>query len=183
MDVKFRTVEKLHANPKNPRRIEAAKEKQLKKALEAFGDLGGIVFNRRTSQLVGGHQRVKSFPNSAQVHITKAYDEPTKNGTVGEGYVELKGERFAYREVDWDEGTEMAANLAANKGAGDFDMPMVAEMMADLHQFDINLDLTMFDAAERDGMVSPSDFMPSEEIPSRLDEKKLILCPSCGHEF
>ncbi len=52
----------LEGNPKNPRRITDKKLDMLKKAVSEFGDLSGIVFNRTTGQLVGGHQRVKVLP-------------------------------------------------------------------------------------------------------------------------
>lgn len=158
----------------------------LKAALDRFGDLGGVVFNRRSDVLVGGHQRVEAFKRSrakAVVHIERHHDKPTRVGTVATGYVEVGDERFAYREVDWPEDIEMAANLAANKGAGDFDMPAVADMFSQLAGHDIDMDLTMFDVAEREKMVSADSFEESGAPPERLDQTTPTVCPSCGHEF
>ena len=45
----------------NPRKISPEQLKALGDALKVFGDLGGIVRNRKTGNLVGGHQRVKSL--------------------------------------------------------------------------------------------------------------------------
>lgn len=50
-------VKNLKANPENPRTITDAKLLQLKRSMERFGDLSGIVFNRRSGNLGGGHQR------------------------------------------------------------------------------------------------------------------------------
>lgn len=143
-------VKDLQHNPHNPRKITDSKLGQLKKALLEFGDLSGIVYNLTTQQLVGGHQRTKLFDVDADIVITKTYEKPTRTGTVAEGYVKLKGERFAYRQVKWDDMREKAANLAANKGAGEFDMETVAAWLKELDGFDvgIDLDLTMFDADE-----------------------------------
>lgn len=144
-------VKDLKPNPKNPRTITDAKLEQLKKAMLEFGDLSGVVYNRRSEQLVGGHQRAKNFAD-AEIVITKTYDKPTKTGTVAIGYLKQGVERFAYREVNWDKHREMAANIAANKGAGEWDMPELGQWMKELGNFevDLDLDLTMFDEEERD---------------------------------
>lgn len=140
----------LALNPKNPRKITDEKLGQLKKALAAFGDLSGIVYNRRTKQLVGGHQRSKTLDPDSLIVITKKFDKPSKTGTTREGYLEVKGERFSFREVDWDVAREKAANIAANKGAGQWDLPQLNEWLKELSSFDLDFDLslTMFDDDE-----------------------------------
>lgn len=130
----------------------------LSAALAEFGDLGGIVFNIQTEQLIGGHQRVASLKN-ASVCITDTFDPPTDVGTTSVGYVEIHGERFAYREVDWPIHKEMAANIAANKSAGTFEVPHLQDMMHELDALNLNLDLTMFDDAERGELMGGA---PSE---------------------
>lgn len=140
----------LNPNPKNPRTISEAKLSMLKKSLDTFGDLSGVVYNRKTRCLVGGHQRSKIFDKNTDVTITKKYPKPSKVGTVSEGYFEVKGEKFSYREVYWDETKEKAANIAANKGAGEWDLPQLSEWLKDLNNFDLDfdMDLTMFDSEE-----------------------------------
>lgn len=141
----------LKPNPKNPRKVSAKKLKQLERALLEFGDLSGIVFNRKTGQLVGGHQRVELFKKKkdAEIAIIIKHKKPTKAGTMAEGYVSIEGERFAYREVSWDIGKEKAANIAANKGAGDWDDKLLTGWFHDLADLNFDLDLTLFDADER----------------------------------
>lgn len=141
-------IKDLTPNANNPRTITDAKRAMLKKALAKFGDLSGIVYNRKTKQLVGGHQRRDIFDADSPITISKKYSKPTKTGTVAEGFVELKGERFGYREVFWDEQTEMAANIAANKGAGEFNLPQLGEWMKELSDFEFDMDFTMFDKDE-----------------------------------
>ena len=92
----------LNQNPRNPRVITDKKLSQLKKSMTELGDISGIVFNRRSGHLGGGNQRSKSFDDSAELVITQRYKKPTRTGTVAEGYVLFEGERFAYREVDWE---------------------------------------------------------------------------------
>ncbi len=141
----------LTPNPKNPRKITDAKLQMLKRAMLEFGDLSGIVFNRKSGQLVGGHQRTTWMDPEAAVTIVKKYPKPTKAGTIAEGYLELNGEKFTYREVSWGKHREMAANIAANKGAGEWDMPGLTDWMKDLASFDaddFDMSLTMFDEDE-----------------------------------
>lgn len=143
-------IQDLSKNPNNPRTITEEKQKMLLKALRKFGDLSGVVYNRKSKQLVGGHQRRDIFSPDTPIVINKKYSTPTKTGTVAEGYIEAKGERFSYREVYWDEHTEKAANIAANKGAGEWDPAKLKDWLLELNSFDINFDLelTMFDPDE-----------------------------------
>ncbi|RYF52410.1 MAG: hypothetical protein EOO38_00295 [Cytophagaceae bacterium] len=181
------SLSSIKPNPKNPRKITDQKLQMLRASLARFGDLSGIVVNRTSGhQLVGGHQRLKAFAElgAQNAIIERTYDRPTSAGTVAAGYIQIDGERYSYREVVWDSDAEaIAANLAANAQAGDWDLPEVADMLRELRDFDIDLDLTMFNAAERETMFGASSFEPSEDEPARLDEKKMTMCPSCGHEF
>lgn len=148
MKSKRTSLSQLNGNPKNPRRVSDKKLEMLKKALMEFGDLSGIVFNQKTGQLVGGHQRVKVFSPDSKINIRKTYDKPTRTGTVAEGSVEIDGEEFSYREVNWTEAKEKAANIAANKGAGDWDFPQLTEWMSELDELGFDKELTMFDEDE-----------------------------------
>lgn len=160
----------LAPNPRNPRKITDDKLAQLKKSLDKFGDLSGVVFNVRSGQLVGGHQRVKVLPQGAQVVVSRAHEVATPAGTVREGHVVVDGERFAYREVDWDDATEKAANLAANQGAGTFDMPAVSEWLTELDDAGFDLDLTMFGAEERDAVMPETEQVAADmDIDEQLE--------------
>lgn len=168
------TVAKLKPNPRNPRKVTDAKLAMLKKAMERFGDLGGVVLNTTSGHLVGGHQRTKVLPRDAKVHVERRYASPTKAGTVAEGHIDWAGERFAYREVAWPADVEKAANLAANKGAGDFDTSAVAEWLGELDTGAFDMDLTMFDADELAAIMAP------ETLPVETDGQDDELEPS-GH--
>lgn len=145
-----KSVKDLAHNPRNPRIITDAKLNQLRRSMQKFGDISGIVFNRRDGVVYGGTQRTKNLDETARVVITQKFDKPTAAGTVAAGYVEQDGERFSYREVDWDPHTAEAAGIAANKGAGEWDKTKLRDSMLRLGSFDVNfdLDLTMFDPEE-----------------------------------
>ncbi len=167
-------VKQLTANPENPRTISKQKLAMLKKSLTEFGDLSGIVFNRRTKRLVGGHQRITQINKETPVFVEKKYSKPSKTGTVAEGHILIFDERHPYREVDWDEIKEKAANIAANKGAGEWDMPKLASWMEEIGECGFDLDLTMFDESERSLLSgSPSKVQESEEDDEVPDAPKV----------
>ena len=106
---------------KNPRRITDDKFELLSSSLEKYGDLGGIVVNVTSGEVIGGNQRTRFFQEHAsEVQIEKK-DVTDSQGTVALGYVTYKGSKYNYREVKWDEKTEQEANILANKATGFFD--------------------------------------------------------------
>ena len=169
----------LSPNPQNPRKITDKKLKMLKKALEEYGDLSGIVYNNVTKQIVGGHQRQKSFPPDSEITIKQVYETPTKTGTVKEGYIEFNGEKFSYREVVWDETKEKAAVIAANKGAGEWDLTQLSQWMLDLDHLNIDMELTMFSQEEIENLLVPIEKLPVEgeedDVPEPPKTPKTVL--------
>lgn len=169
-------IGELSPNPRNPRKISSEKLKALQRTINEFGDLGGFVFNKKTKQLVGGHQRAKIFDSDAQIIIEKTYEPPTKTGTVSEGFIDLKGERFKYREVMWEESREKAANIAANKGAGEWDVSLLKEWFVELNDINFDLDLTMFDEEERKEFIPESGPVEGEDdVPETRIETDIKL--------
>lgn len=140
-----RTVKTLKAAAYNPRTITKDELARLKKAFYEFGDLSGIVFNRRSGQLVGGHQRTKVLPKNAPIEITEHLPAPDRTGTIAHGYIVLDGVKYSYREVDWDDQREKAANIAANRHGGEFDKEKLGILLQELAQTpEFDLELTGF---------------------------------------
>lgn len=169
-------VKDLRANPANPRTITDEKLVLLEKSLRAFGDLSGIVYNKQTERLVGGHQRSKVLPETAEIYIEKKYSSPTPTGTVSEGYVIVDGERYSYREVQWSEEREKAANIAANQHGGEFDFKKLAEWINDLDHLNVDLDLLGFSETELSNIMAPVypewDKDPREDTQDEVPEVK-----------
>lgn len=138
----------------NPRTISEQKLAALKKSLQEFGDLGGIVYNIRTGNLVGGHQRIASLDQNWPI-TKKPYKDET--GTVATGYIETSFGRFSYREVDWPEEKEKLANISANKQGGEFDKEKLAELFDDLKLYNLDLSLTGYTQQEMDKMFVKHD--------------------------
>jgi DNA modification methylase len=170
--------------------------KALLDSIGKFGDMGGVVFNRRSSRLVGGHQRREIFiKKSGKVEITETLDEPNEVGTVARGYIVIGTERFSYRVVDWDETKEKLANLAANRIQGDWDDDKLAQLIYSLRDdaqlpdtgFTINevneILATVMDVGEDDADLTPP--APESVITKPGDMWQLgdhrLLCGDATH--
>lgn len=111
----------------NPRRISDRAMKGLRASLERFGELGGIVYNKRTGRLVGGHQRVKAL------------------AAMGVKDAEV-------RVVDLPIAEEKAANLALNHPGigGEWDEALLAVVLAEVER-----DLpTAYEELQLDDLIS-----------------------------
>lgn len=179
-----KTLGDLKPNPENPRRITDEKLEQLKRSLAEFGDLSGFIYNQRTDRFVGGHQRQKALPPNSEIKITQTYTPATKSGTTAIGEVIVNDEIFTYRVVDWDEAKEMAANIAANKGGGEWDFPKLTDWMNKLDAMNFDMDLTMFDASERDRLLGgwETDFNKLDKIEENLDGLMAKITIECTQD-
>jgi hypothetical protein len=129
-------VKDLKTSKFNPRKISEKKLDMLGKSMETFGDLSGIVFNRRTGHLIGGHQRIKHLRPEWEIEKRNFEDDL---GTVAQGFIKTPLGDWVYREVDWDLKKEKAAMIAANKHGGEFDIPALDEILSDLDGIDSEL--------------------------------------------
>ena len=173
---------------RNPRRITKTRHARLTDTLARLGDLGGIVHNMETDEIIGGNQRMAVFKNGEPV-VVEAYDQPDEQGTVAHGFVIWQGKKYAYRQVRWDEQTAAEANIAANLGAGDWDWDALSGWDAgDLQAWGFDTEtLTNWQTdigALRTMIETTPDFQPVDESEQpRLDQKAPITCPHCGMEF
>ncbi len=128
--------------------------------MEEYGDLSGIVFNRRSGYLIGGHQRIEHLPPESEIAIIERLEEPNEVGTVARGFVAVGSELWTYREVDVDEQTEAMMNLAANKQGGDFLFPDLPNLVSTLDAEGQDLGLAGFDPRELEELLAYSPALP-----------------------
>jgi len=134
--VKLR-IQKIRAEQLNPAAYNPRKDlrpgdkeyEKLKRSIEEFGCVELIVWNKRTGNVVSGHQRLK---------ILLEYGHTEIDCVV----------------VDLDEQREKALNIALNKIQGEWDENKLAEVMADLDAGAFDVSLTGFDAAEIDELLN-----------------------------
>lgn len=152
---------------KNPRQITRDQYGSLEQWLRELGDLGGIIHNIPTDEIISANQRCRIIDvNQCEIILDVEYDEPDEQGTVAWGYVLWEGHRYSYRAVVWDEKTCEQANIVANKAGGEWDWDILA------NEWDIDDLLEWgFDASEL-GIVEPEAYDFSE-----LDQQLEDLAP------
>lgn len=103
-------LDKLKEAAYNPRvKLEPGMDEyeKLRKSIETFGDVEPIVWNHRTGNVVGGHQRLQVLK-----------DLGYKKATVS--------------VVEMDEAAEKRLNLALNKARGDWDGKKLEELLQEI---------------------------------------------------
>jgi len=128
LDIQKIPVSKIKAAKYNPRKDLKpgdAEYEKLRRSIEEFGYVEPVIWNERTGNIVGGHQRFK-------VLVTMGYRE------------------IDCVVLDIDEQREKALNVALNKISGEFDIPLLSDLLRDLNDNGFDVSLTGFDAAEID---------------------------------
>ncbi|MED1790815.1 MULTISPECIES: site-specific DNA-methyltransferase [Brevibacillus] len=133
MDIRLLPIDKINPAPYNPRvdlQPGDVEYEKLKRSIEDFGYVEPLVWNQRTGNLVGGHQRYKILVNEQ-----------------GRRKVEVS-------VVDLDEQKEKTLNIAMNKISGDWDEEKLAQVLADLQDSDLDITLSGFDDCEVTELLS-----------------------------
>lgn len=105
-------ISMLRPAPYNPRTMSDKNADALRVSMVRFGDISGLTFNQKTGNMVSGHQRLERLVEMGAELI----EDEAGMRVVSGGLV------FPVRVVEWDEETEIAANIAANNPhiAGEF---------------------------------------------------------------
>ena len=109
--------------PYNPRKIEGENLAKLVHSLETYGQVENIILNKRTGNIVSGHQRIEAAKHAGIPRLTVL-------------------------EIDITESKEKALNIALNNSRlqGEWDMPKLEIVMHDIIQApDIDIEDTGFD--------------------------------------
>ena len=139
MRLEEKKLSELNAATYNPRvTLEPGMEEfeKLKKSIEHFGDVEPIVWNERTGNVVGGHQRLQ---------VLKFLGRETATVSV----------------VDLGEKEEKLLNLALNKAKGEWDNAKLEKMLRDMDTE--NLDFTGFGPDEIAVMLASNDGIDDED--------------------
>jgi len=165
---------------KNPRTISKKRFEKLRADLAEYGDLGGIVHDLNSGEVVGGNQRMEAIDlNKCQVEITHKLESPDAQGTVAHGYVIWKGNRYAYREVRWTPEICEKANLIANFDGGTWDGDILSgwdpELLTDIgfdkdYLAEIKTDLGWMSALVESQIPEAIDVEPEIDRAAELQE-------------
>ena len=127
-------------NPRKDLQPGDPEYEKIKRSINEFGLVEPLIWNKRTGNLVGGHQRLK-------VLIEQGIDE-----------VECS-------IVDLDSKAEKALNIAVNKIGGEWDIPKLAELINGIDSDGFDVKITGFDQNEIDKLMaslSPIDLGDDE---------------------
>ncbi len=153
--VKRMPLSKLKPADWNPRKISHAELEKLRRSVETFGLLEPIIWNERSGQIVGGHQRVKVLLAA---------------GTAETDVI----------VVDLDEVQERQLNLSLNRISGDWDEDALRELIQSLHERDADLSLTGFDDDEISDLL---DDMEAVTIERELSEEQTLNLNKAWQEW
>ena len=154
---KISDLKAAHYNPRKDLQPGDKEYEKLKKSIVEFDYIDPVIWNKRSGNVVGGHQRLK---------ILKVL-----------GHTEID-----VSVVDLDDVKEKALNLALNKTGGDWDLPKLSSLLLELDTGDIDVEITGFDEDELEALLVDRD--NSGEIKEEGEApKKLHVCPECGFKY
>lgn len=167
--VKLAEIKRATYNPRIELRPGDPDYESLKAAIATYGLVQPLVWNSRTGNLVGGHQRLSVLER----------DFKKKTFAVGPEIV----------VVDLDDRAEKELNLALNNVGGDWDEEKLAVVLAELYSEDVegfeNSGFTEKEIAaaikivNEEGSTPPNEF--SKQNPSTV--LPATTCPKCGHKW
>lgn len=127
MQIESVEISKINPAPYNPRKDLKPGDpeyEKLKKSIYKFDMVEPLVWNVKSGNLVGGHQRLKILQERGETSV----------------YVSV---------VNLDDADEKALNLALNKISGEWDEGKLSELLGELSALpDFDIELTGFDADE-----------------------------------
>ena len=177
-------IQKIPINKLNPAKYNPRKDLQpgdpeyekLKKSILEFDYIDPIIWNKRTGNVVGGHQRLKILKELGRTEIEVSV-------------------------VDLDETKEKALNLALNKTGGDWDLLLLKDLLQELDTGDFDIEITGFDEEELNKLfrqmekeekkkekrekpkrVFEHDFRLEPEILEELKQKRVFFSFSGGQD-
>lgn len=118
-------------NPRKDLKPGDPEYEKLKRSIEQFGYVEPVIWNKTTSHVVGGHQRLKVLLDMGITEVECVV-------------------------IEMDEEKEKALNIALNKISGDWDKDKLMLLITDLQGADFDVSLTGFEPAELDALFKDS---------------------------
>ncbi len=146
LEIKYIKLGKLKPFKGNPRKIEPAEMKKLRRSLKDFGFVDPVIARRGDNMVIGGHQRLEAA----------RLEKWTKDIPV----VFLD---------DIDDNRAALLNIALNKVQGEFDWPKLGDLFASMDDGTIDLEMSGFSLGEigdlMSGLDNASGGITEDEVP------------------
>jgi ParB-like chromosome segregation protein Spo0J len=144
MEIKNVLVKDIKYAPYNPRKISDEVLSKLKRSIEEFGYIEPIVVNKRTMHVVGGNQRLK---------VLRQLDIKEVQAVI----------------VDLDDTHEKALNIALNKISGEWDLPLLKDLLLEIDTGEIDTEITGFNMEEIEELMNQFYVEELDEMPTLPD--------------
>lgn len=118
-------------NPRVDLQPEDPEYEKLKRSIQEFGYIDPLIWNKRTGNLVGGHQRFKVL-------------------------METSPEKLTVSIVDLDDHKEKALNIALNKIGGQWDEMKLSELLYELEQEELKI--SGFESNEIEDLLTKHEY-------------------------
>jgi ParB-like chromosome segregation protein Spo0J len=132
---------------------------KLAKSMKEFDIVEPLVWNKRSGNLVGGHQRLKILKDIGQTEVEVSV-------------------------VDLTDAKEKALNLALNKISGEWDLPLLKDLLHEIDTGDFDIEITGFDSKEIENLMTQSFIPPdNKDIDEDAMKDTKHECPKCGFQW
>lgn len=157
-------IKKIKKSNYNPRVMSRDARVALRKSLESFNDISGIVVNTTTGNLVSGNHR---WDELCQIHDEKNLSLREVTPDIFSIDAKKKATGFILRTVKWPLSKEKAANIAANSDLlmGEFTSGLqgILDELFDDNELDINLEDLRFEELSIDTSALDDDLDLDDE--------------------
>ena len=155
-DIPINDLKPAKYNPRLDLQPEDKEYQDIKRSITEFTLVEPLVINKDMT-VIGGHQRLKVLKD-------------------------LQYKEVPCIVVDLDKQKEKMLNIALNKISGDWDRPRLKDLLEELDSGEFDVNMTGWGEQEIEDLMTEFNPTSIDEQP-RLDEKKKVICPECGHEF
>lgn len=134
-DIPISELKQSKYNPRKNLKPGDTEYEKLKNSILNFGYVEPVIWNKRSGNIVGGHQRAKVMQDLGYESITCIV-------------------------VDLDDLQEKTLNIALNKITGEWDIPLLTDLLKEIDNSDFDVCLTGFEPEELGemfGEVNPDD--------------------------
>ena len=152
--------ESLLAHPGNPKIHPKNQQDALAGAISDLGWLAPVIVNERTEHVLDGHARIGLAISRGEKSIPVIY-------------------------VDLDEALEAEALLTFDPigNLAVHDKEQVDALLREVESGEVAVQAFLSELAAKEGIIPPNFEPVGIDEQGRLDEKKKVTCPECGHEF